>query len=75
MTTDDLRARGAEYRIEFSVQRRLPGNADFTEVGFGSSGAWDTVDQASHMAASGIENREWEIEPGMPDPEEVEADQ
>ena len=69
MTTDDL----PEYRVEFSITRRLPGEDDFTEVGFGSSGAWDTISQASHMAASAIEAREWETEPGMPNPGEVEA--
>ena len=63
----------AEYRIEFSIQRRLPDEDDFTEIGFGSSGGWSTVDQAEHMLGSGIANREWETTPGMPDPSEVDA--
>src|SRR5699024_11285673 len=35
MTTDDLRTRGAEYRIDFQVMRRQVGEEDFTEHGFG----------------------------------------
>lgn len=31
------------------------------------------ADQASHMAASAIETREWETTPGMPDPSEVSS--
>lgn len=63
---------GPEYRIEFSITRRLPGEDDFTEIGFGSSGAWGSVDQASHMTGSAIECREWETGPGMPRPSEVD---
>lgn len=62
----------AEFRVEFQIQRRLPGEDDFTEVGFGSSGGWSSVEQASHMAESAIVNREWETEPGQPDPDEVD---
>ena len=69
MTTDDL----PEYRVEFSITRRLPGEDDFTEVGFGSSGAWGTVAQASHIAASAIEAREWETADGMPNPDDLET--
>jgi hypothetical protein len=60
-----------EYRIEFQVQRREPGADDFTEVGFGSSGGWHSVDQASHIAESMIEHREWETTADQPDPETV----
>jgi hypothetical protein len=62
-----------EFRIEFTIQRRQP-NADeddFTEIGFGSSGGWSDVDQAAHMVITAVQNREWETEPGMPDPHEV----
>lgn len=62
----------AEYRIEFSITRRLPGEDDFTEIGFGSSGAWSSVDQAEHMMGSAISSREWETGPGMPDPSGVD---
>lgn len=61
-----------DYRIEFQVQRREEGEDDFTEIGFGSSGGWPSIDMASHMTASALENREWETEPGMPDPDTVD---
>lgn len=62
-----------EYRIEYTIQRRdTAGDEDFEDIGFGSSGAWDTVDQAEHMLGSDIQNRCWETEPGMPDPSEVD---
>lgn len=64
----------AEYRVEFSITRRLDGEDDFTEIGFGSSGAWSSIDQADHMASSAIGSREWETLPGMPDPREVDSD-
>lgn len=58
----------SEYRVDFSITRRQGGEDDFTEVGFGSSGGWSTVDQAAHIAQSMVENREWETSAGMPDP-------
>lgn len=61
-----------EYRIEYTIQRRVEPEEDFSDIGFGSSGAWSTVDQAEHMMGSAIANREWETEPGMPDPSEVD---
>lgn len=62
----------AEYRIEYQIQRREEGEEDFTEIGFGSSGGWSTVAQAEHMMGSAIECREWETEPGQPDPAGVD---
>jgi hypothetical protein len=47
---------------------------DFEDIGFGSSGGWLTIDHAAHMAASAIQNREWETEPGMPDPSEADVE-
>lgn len=60
-----------EYRIEFSIQRMQDGDDDFTEIGFGSSGAWETLDQCTHMLDSGVMNYEWETTSGMPDPDEI----
>lgn len=60
-----------EYRIEFSVQRRRDGEGDFSEIGFGSSGAWSGVDPALYAVQSQVQNRQWETESGMPDPREV----
>jgi hypothetical protein len=64
---------GTEYRIEFTITRCQPGEDDFTEVGFGSSGAWTDLDQCAHMVSSAVQNGDWEREPGMPDPAAVYA--
>lgn len=61
-----------EYRVEFSITRRQDGEGDFTEIGFGSSGAWDGVDAAVYAVESMIQNREWENEPGQPASKEVD---
>lgn len=63
----------ADYRIEYTIQRRLPGEDDFADIGFGSSNGWDTPDQAVHIVASEVQNYGWDTEPGMPDPDEVKA--
>lgn len=60
-----------EYRIEFAIQRKRPEDEDFAEVGFGSSGAWGSIEAASHMAGSAIECREWETTGDMPKPEDA----
>lgn len=60
----------AEYRIEYTIQRRTDG--DFEDIGFGSSGAWNGVDAALYAAQSSIQNRAWETEDDMPDPAEVD---
>jgi hypothetical protein len=61
----------ADYRIEYTIFRRLDGEEDFTEIGFGSSGEWSSPDQAAHMVNSDVQNGGWETEAGMPDPAEV----
>ena len=65
-----------EYRIEYTIQRGAVSSTgfaeDFKEIGFGSSGGWVDVDAALHAASSDIQNRSWETEPGMPDPEDVD---
>jgi hypothetical protein len=38
------------------------------------SGGWADVDTADHMLGSDIQNRQWETEPGQPDPSEVDRD-
>jgi hypothetical protein len=60
-----------EYRIEFTIQRCTPGEEDFTDIGFGSSGAESSIDQCAHMLSSALQNGEWETEAGMPEPGEV----
>lgn len=49
-----------DYRVEFSITRRLPGEDDFTEIGFGSSGAWGDIAQCAHMVVSALQNDEYE---------------
>lgn len=48
-----------EYRVEFQITRRRAGEPDFTEIGFGSSGAWHSLEQAAHIAQSAIQNGEY----------------
>jgi hypothetical protein len=57
-----------EYRIEFQIQRFTPGRDDFEEIGFGSSGAWESTDPAAHMLVSAVQNGIWETEAGQPEP-------
>ncbi len=61
-----------EYRIEYTITRRRDDEDDFTEVGFGSSGAWSDPEQCAHILTSDIQNKRWETEPGHPDPAEVD---
>jgi len=62
-----------EYRIEFAIQRRLDGEEDFTEIGFGSSGAHSDLDAAVYAIESDVSNGQWETEAGQPDPDDVMA--
>lgn len=62
-----------EYRIEFTIQRAEKFGEEFVEVGFGSSGASDSVASAAYALSSQIQNGQWETEPGMPDPDDLEA--
>ena len=61
-----------EYRIEYVIQRSDDGD-EFHEIGFGSSGTWGNVDAALYAVQSDVQNRQWETEPGMPDPDEMDA--
>lgn len=63
-----------EYRIEFTIQRKRPGDEDFTDIGFGSSGGWHGIDAAENIAGATIQNYEWETSAGMPTPESVRED-
>ena len=62
----------AEYRIEYALQRREEGDDDFTEIGFGSSGEWGSLNQCAHRLDSAVSNGEWETEPGQPDPDTID---
>lgn len=63
-----------EYRIDYTITRRRPGEDDFAEIGFGSSGAWTGIDQCADMVGAAVQHREWETSDGMPDPDDVEED-
>lgn len=61
-----------EYRISYVIESRDDAASDFTEIGFGDSGAWNSVEQASHIVNSAVQNGDWETSPGMPNPSEVQ---
>jgi hypothetical protein len=65
-----------EFRIEYTITRRRAGQDedDFTEIGFGSSGAWSTIDQCAHRVTSAVQNKEWETSESMPDPDDAERE-
>jgi hypothetical protein len=62
------------YRVEFSIQRMRPGDDDYVEIGFGSSGGWADIDMAAHMIESDVSMGTWETSGDMPDPEDVLSD-
>lgn len=63
-----------EYRIEYTITRRRPGNDDFTEIGFGSTHADDDIEVALYEVQSDVQNFQWETAPGHPYPDEIRAD-
>lgn len=63
----------SEFRIEFSVKRLVRGSDDeFVEIGFGAADA-RTVDGAAYEIGTVLQRREWETEPGMPDPNKADV--
>lgn len=60
-----------EYEVTYSLRRRLPGEDDYTEIGFGVSGEWSNPAMAGHMVLSALQNYEWETEKSHPDPDEI----
>lgn len=60
-----------EYRVDFTITRRTDKDDDFIEIGFGGSGASDTINGAAYEAESIIQNRIWETSAGMPEPEDA----
>lgn len=63
-----------ECRIDFAITYRGPDDEDFTEIGFGSSGARSSLAEAAYEVESIIQNGLWETSAGMPDPESVTRD-
>ncbi len=64
----------SEYRIDFTITRRQGNEDDFTEIGFGSSGARKNLYDCAHSLEYAVAHGEWETEAGMPDPDDVMAD-
>ena len=64
-----------QYRIEYTIIRSGTGfqEDDGIEIGFGAAQS-DAIDGALHDIDSDIQNRMWETEPGMPDPETVDRE-
>jgi hypothetical protein len=61
-----------DYRIDFTIQRRTDGAADFTDIGFGSSAGCGAVNDAAAEVDSIVQNRMWETSKGMPCPDSVD---
>ena len=61
----------AEYRIEYSLQRAEEDDGEFTEIGFGSSGSWGSLNEACHMLTSAVTNYGWETTAEHPDPDDI----
>lgn len=55
----------SEFEIRYTILRNE------VEIGFGAA-TWSSVDGALYAVESDIQNRNWETEPGMPDPKEVD---
>lgn len=50
-----------EYRIEYTISSSEDGfNGQETEVGFGSSGTWGSIEDCLHMVESDVQNGLWE---------------
>lgn len=64
----------AEFRIEYTIQRCDDESGEFYEIGFGSSGGWNGIDAALYAVDSDIQNRSWETEGDMPDPDDAEQE-
>lgn len=52
----------SEYRIEYTIVSSDDGFETETEVGFGSSGTWGSIDDCLHMVESDIQNCCWETQ-------------
>lgn len=59
-----------QYRIDYTITQIKGGEE--TEIGFGTSNSWSTIDGASYAMESDIQNRLWETSADMPDPRDVD---
>ena len=49
-----------EYRVEYVIVKSDDQFATQEEVGFGSSGSWNSVGECGHMVLSDLQNETWE---------------
>jgi hypothetical protein len=49
-----------QYRVVYTIVSSDDGFETEQEVGFGSSGTWETVDECAHMVQSDLQNGCWE---------------
>lgn len=59
MTTDN-RTNERDYRIDFSILERKPGEEDFVEIGFGSTCTSERVDSCAFDVMAQVQNGEWD---------------
>ena len=45
-----------EYEIAYSLRRRKPGDDDYAEIGFGSSGGWNSPNACAYAVGSDVQN-------------------
>lgn len=64
----------AKYRIDFTIQQRVDSSGEYLEIGFGS-GSGGSIESAAYDVETILQRREWETEPGMPDPDIVEPEE
>ena len=62
-----------EYRITYAIEAAIVDTDEWEEIGFGSSGAWSSVDAAAYDVECQIQSRAWEVEGGMPDPRSIDG--
>ncbi|PBA23822.1 hypothetical protein CKJ66_26740 [Mycobacterium avium] len=57
---------GTQYRVEYTITESEDGFETENEVGFGSSGTWDSIEQCGHIVLSDLQNETWETEGPTP---------
>lgn len=59
MNTDN-RTNETEFRIDFSILERKPGEDDFTEIGFGATVPASRKDSCAFDVLAQVQNGEWD---------------
>ena len=61
-----------DYRIIYTITRAPIDSDDWEEIGFGSSCSWGSVNAAAFDVDSQVQSRDWQTDPGMPEPSDVD---